>query len=90
MRLIDADALIPNNVHTIIRLTATGEQTESVIYAEEIDNAPTVDAVRVVRCRDCEYYVETNGRIGTCELTISGAEDDGFCAWGERKNDADT
>lgn len=54
-----------------------------------IEKQPTVDAVRVVRCRDCEYFVETNGRIGTCELTISGAEDDGFCAWGERKNDAD-
>ena len=48
---------------------------------------PTVDVVRVVRCRDCEYYVETNGGIGICELTISGAKDDGFCAWGERKND---
>ena len=46
------------------------------------------DIVPVVRCKDCEYYVETNGGIGTCELTISGAKDDGFCAWGERKDDA--
>jgi hypothetical protein len=52
-----------------------------------LDETPTVDAVQVVRCKDCEYYVETNGRIGTCELTISGAEDDGFCAWGVRKDD---
>ena len=43
MRLVDADALVPNEVHTIIRLTATGEQTESVVYAEQIDNAPTIE-----------------------------------------------
>ena len=55
------------------------------VVLDRIAEAPTVDAVEVVRCKDCEYYVETNGRIGTCELTISGAEDDGFCAWGERK-----
>ncbi len=42
MRLIDADALKQNNVHTIIQLTITGQQTESVIYAKEIDNAPTI------------------------------------------------
>lgn len=41
----------------------------------------------LVRCKDCKYYEETNSRIGTCLLTISGAEVDGFCAWGERKDD---
>lgn len=54
-RLIDADALL-ENVHTIVRLVATGEQYESVIYAEEIDDAPIVDAVPVVRCKDCIYF----------------------------------
>lgn len=54
---------------------------------DRIYEAPTVDAVEVIHCKDCEYYVETNGRIGTCELTISGAEDDWFCAWGVRKDD---
>jgi len=61
MRLIDADSLIPKEVHTIIRLTATGEQTESVVYAEQIDNAPTVDAVERKRGRwvsDVAYYDE--------------------------------
>lgn len=58
MRLIDADVLVPNEVHTIIRLTATGEQTESVVYAEQIDNAPTVDAVE----RKRGEWIEENRR----------------------------
>ena len=56
------------------------------ICAEFIERLPSAQT-EIVRCKDCEYYVETNGRIGTCELTISGAEDNGFCAWGERKDD---
>ena len=59
MRLVDADTLIPKEVHTIIRLTATGEQTESVVYAEQIDKAPTVDAVERKRGRwisDLAFY----------------------------------
>lgn len=75
MRLIDADALCEYANNT----------KDKTVDANDIMRFPTVDAVEVVRCKDCEYYVETNGRIGTCELTISGAKDDGFCAWGERK-----
>lgn len=48
-------------------------------------SVPTIDAVPVVRCNDCKYYEETDSRIGTCLLTISGARVDGFCAWAERK-----
>lgn len=64
--------------------------SEWIMSAEDIDDITggrfTIGQ-KLVRCKDCEYYVETNGGIGTCELTISGAKDDGFCAWGERKDD---
>ena len=53
-----------------------------------LSGMPSADAVPVVRCKDCKYYEETNSRIGTCLLTISGAEVDGYCAWGERRTDA--
>ena len=43
--------------------------------------------IEIVRCKDCKYYEETDSRVGTCLLTISGAEVDGFCAWGERRAD---
>lgn len=45
MRLVDADALIPMEVHTIVVRKADGNEVwESVLYAEQIDNAPTIDA----------------------------------------------
>ena len=45
MRLIDADALIPSEIHTIVVRKADGKEVwESVLYAEQIDNVPTVDA----------------------------------------------
>lgn len=88
-RYIDADALINQLIWFQRKLHDGDRELTANQCIAFVENAPTVDAVQVVRCRDCEYYVETNGRIGTCELTISGAEDDGFCAWGERENDAD-
>ena len=78
-RLVDADELI--EVAHRIRLDSR-ERIEQMI-----ESAPTVDAIKVVRCKDCKYYEETDSRIGTCLLTISGAEVDGFCAWAERKED---
>lgn len=80
MRLIDADAL---NVYTIVRLVATGEQCENVIYAEDIDNAPTVDAVSVVHCKDCKWW-NTDG-YRECPNVLGETTADWYCANGERK-----
>ena len=50
----------------------------------EIDNAPTVDAVEVVRCKDCK-----NWNDGICKsgfgLAFNGEDD--FCSYGERRED---
>lgn len=49
--------------------------------------APTVDAVPVVRCKDCKHYTEPN--IEYCELygaMILWGKDD-FCSRGERRSD---
>ena len=59
-----------------------------------IEKAPTVDAVPVVRCKDCEYSCkDANGR--TCEgywYELSefavAVQDDDFCSHGKRKEDA--
>lgn len=49
--------------------------------------APTVDAVPVVRCKDCKYTRKVYGRLlckyGTCTGCI--LRDDFFCANGERR-----
>lgn len=54
--------------------------------------APTVDAVEVVRCRDCFYYTPVNDKIGKCVFLIGEHQyvvPDGYCYLGERKEGAD-
>lgn len=47
-----------------------------------MENAPTIDAVEVVRCKDCIYQVE-------CAFTEwLGRNGNGFCSCGERREDA--
>lgn len=47
-----------------------------------IDEAPTVDAVPVVRCKDCTQY---NGHR-YCRYTELIVLDNDFCSYGERKD----
>ena len=65
--------------------------TEDIISS--IENAPTVDAVPVVRCKDCKHYDNSEG-ICWCHLNSKfypGGTDwhsfpeDGFCSYGERR-----
>lgn len=84
MRLIDADALIAeyDRVH---KGPAGGARKLMV-------DAPTIDAVPVVRCKDCKHRKYLRGATAdayTCSLGwgLSGivAEKD-FCSYGERKD----
>ena len=56
-------------------------------YAKSfIDDAPTVDAVEVVRCKDCKYMIQwADVRYCTVWDGVNGMGDDGFCNYGERK-----
>lgn len=77
MRLIDADAMRQ-------RWLEDGENeyvydTNAVL--DSIDAQPTVDAVEVVRCKDCKYL----GFKGLCDGVFSRKPDD-FCPYGERKD----
>lgn len=80
MRLIDADALWDE-------LTEDLEDGD-VLYRippYAIDDAPTVDAVPVVRCRDCTHY---NGHRH-CDYFYSAVLDDDFCSYGEKRLEAE-
>lgn len=52
---------------------------------------PKVDAVEVVRCKDCErFWVESEKYSAyRCLATGFGTEADGFCYMGVRKNETD-
>lgn len=65
---------------------------EPLVYWYDIEAAPTVDAVPVIRCRECkqgeiddpyfpdEYY---------CHAGCGWNKGDFYCAYGERKEGAD-
>lgn len=92
-RLIDANALKESVMKEIRHYWNEGEGgyylAEDVI--PDIDLAPTVDAVEVVRCKDCKY--RCNGKDCYHPLLLSwswgairNVKDDDFCSYGERKN----
>lgn len=77
MRLIDADRAI-EIVHS--QGTAHPNAYHLTNYATLIlREAPTIDAVPVVRCKDCKYF-----KTRLCENEDSS--DGWFCADGERKD----
>ena len=83
-RLIDADALM----HALSVLEFSGDMGDAM---EILDNFPTVDAVEVVRCKDCkwcnkEYYGEQETEwVWYCPNVEHMVGDNWFCADGEKK-----
>ena len=47
-----------------------------------IEGLPSIDAVQVVRCKDCKYYKEN-----TMVCSRYGLEDDDYCSWAERREE---
>ena len=73
-RLIDADALMDE---------ANSDGAYGYVDAKQIADAPTVDAVEVVRCKDCKHRYSDSW----CEYVDD--DDNFYCARGERKEGAD-
>ena len=93
MRLIDADALIP-----IMKYTTTDNEIGVFpirigfnAIKEVIDESPTIDAVEVVRCKECRYFKKIVERSdsGLCyrDLVASAWKENGYCSRGERRKD---
>lgn len=84
MRLIDAEELE--------RLfNAQIEQGVGVIdafdaFADALQDTPTVDAVEVVRCKDCKHYKPEEYECG-CDFAggLPYVKPDDYCSYGERK-----
>lgn len=86
MRLIDAHDLWSD----IMMLPHNGDMISSEEVEQAIKEAPTVDAVEVVRCKDCKHF----GGHGACHCHAADengtpifVREDDFCSYGERKDD---
>lgn len=89
MRLIDADRLseaIYDNVPAPYEDASWAKEN----CLAEIEAAQTVDAVPVVRCRECKKHSEANGKH-YCKFWRMYCPDDSdfFCKAGERKEGVD-
>lgn len=81
MRLIDADALFVDASFFNDEL----DRAERFYSEEQIKDAPTVDAVEVVRCKDCENW---DGEEHWCNIRDSYGWDykpNDFCSYGDKK-----
>lgn len=85
MRLIDAEAL---EYHKQLECMGNGQYEDvKVVYECDIDNAPTIDAVEVVRCKECKHWNEEDH---WCNIRDSYGWDytpDDYCSYGERKEE---
>lgn len=101
VRLIDAD----NRIAEIKKIYCDGCDNYggtkcSACWVDDamclIDDATTVDAIPVVRCRDCKHWKPTGSKagksfsdmeyIGGCEFTKYCRRESYFCSYGERKD----
>jgi len=92
MRLIDADALIKDLIEGLIpKQRKNGKIAQAMvanIIKQIIALQPTIDAVPVVRCKDCKYYTSVTAHCetrGKGLYLIRGKED--YCSRAERKSD---
>ena len=98
-RIIDANALVENSDVFIMHTKEYG--SIEVIPVEQVGDAPTVEAVEVVRCKDCKHWHEETGWctqhshfIGRDSMACHPSQSsewkmfnaDDFCSCGERKD----
>lgn len=77
-RLIDADALSEKLCETTIFIK------DGEVFQRMINDAPTVDAVEVVRCKDCKHWGES---FKGCKRNpcVEAWHRHDFCSYGERR-----
>ena len=91
MRLIDADDLVPDICDAEIEYG-----TKPVHFsANAIGLAPTVDAVEVIRCRECKHWEKGGFQAGDdvmhleyggyCPNSRFARYESDFCSYGEKK-----
>lgn len=87
MRLIDADALVEEMIKEESFPDYTISEVQIWKFAERmVEYAPTIDAVPVVRCKNCSQSYENVSGI-YCRYHFSETEADFYCGDGEPKED---
>ena len=90
-RLIDREALLSFEKMDAELCATCGEHHTAEDVIMMIKTAPTVDAVEVVRCRECKHCDPENYHCDHPMGTVAPLrrEPDDFCSYGERKEGDD-
>lgn len=82
MALIDRDALIEEfrNMEGYYALGEGQEPLSVKDIVEVINDADSVDAVPVVRCKDCDFYGTYKALPAMCAFMERKMSPDGFCS----------
>lgn len=94
MRLIDADELY-DKAEEKYKDSSGFYRPIYRGFVDDVANAPTVDAVPVVRCKDCKHWkpgdswggdsLDDMQRIGGCPIVRFARRENDFCCCGERR-----
>ena len=92
MRLIDADAMKRVYQEVLCSHVACIDcsffmDDKYCRFETMLSEAPTINAIPVVRCRECRSY--NKPKTGWCEVHLDREHMDDFCSYGERKEGAD-
>ena len=98
MRLIDADKLEAaiQGTASDVAMNAPYEPEWFTRLAQRqveilniVDEMPTVDAVPVVRCKDCRFWSDgvpgCTDHVKVCKIGFYMIHENGYCVHGERK-----
>ena len=96
-RLIDADAILKADENSDKALVLGSGKALEIAYAllkKKVEDAPTVDAVVVTRCKDCKHYdmgvclkIYSDGNVHSAAWQSRNPYD--ICSYGERKDGKD-
>lgn len=82
MSLIDADEIKKREQDVVLANGAKHRCFDTTMLFE----IPTVDAVEVVRCKDCKWWYSCTG---FCSDNGGYWRSSNFCSYGERREDAE-
>ena len=101
MRLIDADIADVVIIYDRSNELTTVSEVREYLKRQKtgLDKFPTIGAVPVVRCRECEHWKPSKSKagntfsdmeyIGGCEFTNYYRRESDICSYGEREEGAD-
>ena len=92
-KLIDADSfkksVLTDFWENYTQCHDTDQTSLMDMVMDNLDEQPTIDAVPVVRCRDCVHGININSIIACTEFCMVSHKPEDFCNYGERKGGAD-